>query len=390
MSKVRLFPFDTVQPTEILSDYSEWVYFTLVLVFFISVAGITLRRHFSKPYVKPLIVSVGLMLTVGVFKTKRWLVSIFEGWGILGSVLLVIMAATIPYGLCRGFGMRAGKAFYLTYILFYILSWVKLPEIYHTLADQNLGLVNLALLILFFVAVFKTVKFGKSAPFSASDMAASASPFEHEIDREADIQGKERKLMKKGALKTTKLEIKTIDDIAEALAEIRTIVEQHRNNIPRKERERIALMLKDISKKEDIFIQGLHNLQKTFQRLGKVDEQQLRDLRERLSKVSGKEKEIVSAEITREEEKLTIEHATVELEQRLKQGVSSFNKSVGVAMDYIKAGAYPYDAKPYLGQAESILKDISKVLKEMKAFEKKLLGLTKAEKKLLKEEREAA
>jgi hypothetical protein len=330
------------------------------------------------------------MLTVGVFKTKRWLVSIFEGWGILGSVLLVIMAATIPYGLCRGFGMRAGKAFYLTYILFYILSWVKLPEIYHTLADQNLGLVNLALLILFFVAVFKTVKFGKSAPFSASDMAASASPFEHEIDREADIQGKERKLMKKGALKTTKLEIKTIDDIAEALAEIRTIVEQHRNNIPRKERERIALMLKDISKKEDIFIQGLHNLQKTFQRLGKVDEQQLRDLRERLSKVSGKEKEIVSAEITREEEKLTIEHATVELEQRLKQGVSSFNKSVGVAMDYIKAGAYPYDAKPYLGQAESILKDISKVLKEMKAFEKKLLGLTKAEKKLLKEEREAA
>ncbi|MDY6989619.1 MAG: hypothetical protein SWQ30_16350 [Thermodesulfobacteriota bacterium] len=389
MPAASLFPIDMIEPSEILSRHSEWVYFCLVMTFFISVTGVTLRRHFGKPYIKPLIVSVALMLTVGLFKTKKWLVSIFEGWGILGSILLALIAAAIPYGLCRGFGMPARKAFYVTYILFYILSWLKLPEIYYAIADRNLGLVNLALLVLFFVAIFKTVKFGKSAPFSASDMTASPSPFEHEIDHEADIQGKEQKLMKKGALRTTKVEIKTIDDIADALEEIHSIIEKHRNSVPREERERIALMLKEISKKEDIFVQDAHTLHEIFQRIGKADEQQLRDLRERLAKVSRKEKEIVGAEMAREEEKLKIEHATVELEQRLKQNVGSFNKSVGVAMDHVRAGVYPYDAKPHLAQARLILRDIYKVLKEMKAFEKRLLQLTKAEKKLLKEEQKA-
>ena len=117
-----LFPLDQIKPSQVLSQYSEWIYFTLVLVFFISVSGITLRKHFDKPYVKPLIISVGLMLTFSVFKYRGRLTTIFEGWGILGTILLVIIAATIPYGLARGFGLPGGKAFYLTYILFYILS----------------------------------------------------------------------------------------------------------------------------------------------------------------------------------------------------------------------------------------------------------------------------
>jgi p-aminobenzoyl-glutamate transporter AbgT len=77
------------------------VYFTLILVFFVSVAGITLRKHFDKPYVKPLIISVGLMLTVGVFRFKDQVVEVFEGWGILGTILLVVMAATIPTIYCH-------------------------------------------------------------------------------------------------------------------------------------------------------------------------------------------------------------------------------------------------------------------------------------------------
>ena len=136
------FPLENIQPSEILTQYSEGIYFTLTLVFFISISGIALRKHFDKPYVKPLIISLGLMLTFGAFRFKAQLTSIFDSWGILGSILLVAMVATIPYGLCRGFGMRAGKAFFLSFILIYILSWVKFPEFYGGLADQNLGLVS--------------------------------------------------------------------------------------------------------------------------------------------------------------------------------------------------------------------------------------------------------
>jgi len=88
MAEAILYPLDRILPSQLLSQFSEWIYFSLILVFFISVAGITLRKHFDRPYVKPLIISVGLMLTVGVFMFKNQLVMIFEGWGMLGLVIL--------------------------------------------------------------------------------------------------------------------------------------------------------------------------------------------------------------------------------------------------------------------------------------------------------------
>lgn len=81
MPSSMFFPLDSIKPSEILSQYSEWIYFTLTLVFFISIAGIALRKHFDKPYVKPLIITVGLMLTFGAFRFKEQLTSIFESWG---------------------------------------------------------------------------------------------------------------------------------------------------------------------------------------------------------------------------------------------------------------------------------------------------------------------
>lgn len=392
MATPKLFPFDTVQPSQILSEYSEWIYFTLVLVFFISVSGITLRKHFSKPYVKPLIISVGLMLTVGVFKMKTWLASIFEGWGILGSILLTVMAATIPYGLCRGFGMRAGKAFYLTFVLFYILSWVKFPAVYHGLADHNLGFVNLALLILFLVAVYKTVKWEK---LTTKDMASGMSSgtdsvLQPEIDHEIGTQGDEQKLVKKSAMKTTKVEIKTIDHIAEALTQIQRIVEEHRNTLPREERERIASILQDITKNEDIFLRGVHHLQNVFRRIGMLDEQQLKDLRQRAAKVSGKEEKVLKAEVAREEEKLRLEKIGLELHTKLRHLLDSFNGFIKSAFEHMKRAAYPYDAKPYLDKAKLVLKDITGILEEMRAFEEKLVRLTNSERNLLKKEKEAA
>jgi len=75
-----------------------------------------------------------------VFRFKEQVVEVFEGWGILGTILLVVMVATVPYGLCRGFGLSNPRAFFLTYILIYILSWVKFPGFYEALAESNFGL----------------------------------------------------------------------------------------------------------------------------------------------------------------------------------------------------------------------------------------------------------
>jgi len=386
MPSTLFFPLDRIQPSQILSQYSEWIYFTLVLVFFISVAGITLRRHFDKPYVKPLIVAVGLMLTVGVFRFKGHLIAVFEGWGILGTILIVLIAATIPYGLCRVFGLPSGKAFYLTYILFYILSWVQFPNVYHALGDRNLGLVNLGLLILFIVSLLKMVKFRKSPSAMAKDFR-NAEPLRPEIDHEIEEEGHEIKALKTKGERFTRIEIHTVEDMAESLAEIQRIVESHQNSLPQDERKRIARILEEISTKEEILNSGLGSVRRLFGQLGTADSKQLQELKGRMAKTNGKERKILKAEIRDEEEKLRIEKAIVELEQKLGPYVNIFNERLGLSLQHIRNSPYPYDAKPYLAKTRLVLKDITGILKEIKVLERDVVKLSKLGKKLLKKER---
>jgi len=382
-------PLDRFQPSEILSQYSEWVYFTLILVFFVSVAGSTLRKHFDKPYVKPLIISVGLMLTVGVFRFKQQVVEVFEGWGILGTILLVVMVATVPYGLCRGFGLSNPRAFALTYILIYVLSWVKFPGFYETLVDSNFGLVNLILRIVFLVAVFNVFKPGELFSFSKGDLV-SDGPVAREIDREIAVENQEREMVGEGAEKMTRIEIRTVEDIEKALSEIERIIEANRNNLPRGERERIAGILNQIGKDENIFRDSIRSLQKLFQRLDVVDAHHYQELKERLAKATGKEKKLLTVELEAQEEKLRLEKSIFELEGRLGQGLNSLHQLLSAAVDRIRRSPYPYDAKGPLSQARVVLTAILAFIKEAKALEDKLVALVKAERKLLKKERGVA
>ena len=389
MPSSLLFPLNQIKPTQILSEFAEWIYFTLILVFFISVAGITLRKHFDRPYIKPLIISVGLMLTVGVFMFKNQLVLIFEGWGILGLVLLVFLVATIPFGLCRGYGMPTKKAVYLTYILIYIVAWFKFPVFFYTLADSNLGLVNLGLLILFFVAVFKMLPLDKTKRNLAKDIVNS-SPFKPEIEQDVQIQKKEKKLVKDKAIKITKFEIHTIRDMAEAMAEIQRIVESNKNQLSRSEREQIASILQKLSNSKDIFKKDLLNLQKIFQQINTADVKQLENLKERIKKASEEEKQILKVELAQEEEKLKIEKTIFDLEERLNQYIDSFNKFLRMAVGRVGKPEYLFEVKDNLARARVVLKDITEMLQITKTLEKKLVGLTKTEQSLLKKEKESA
>jgi hypothetical protein len=389
MPSSLLFPLNQIKPTQILSEYAEWIYFTLILVFFISVAGITLRKHFDRPYIKPLIISVGLMLTVGVFMFKNQLVMIFEGWGILGLVLLVFLVATIPFGLCRGYGMPTKKAVYLTYILIYIVAWFKFPVFFYSLANRNLGLVNLGLLILFFVAVFKMIPLDKTKRNLARDIVNS-SPFKPEIMQNMQMQNKEKKLVKDKSIKITKFEIRTIRDIAEALAEIQRMVETNKNQLSRPEREKIASILQKLPNNENIFKKGLWNLQKIFQQINTTDVKQLENLKECLKKASEKEKQILKVEIEQEEEKLKIEKTILDLEERLNQYIDSFNKFLEMAMEVLGKPEHLSEVKDNLAKTRVILNDITEMLKITTTLEKKIVSLTKTEQKLLKKEKESA
>ena len=387
MAASMFFPLDQIKPSQVLSQYSEWIYFTLILVFFISVSGMTLKRHFSKPYVKPVIVSVGLMLTFGVFRFKHVLAAIFEGWGIVGSIILVFVVAIIPYGLCRGFGLSGSKAFYLTYILFYIISWIQFPQIYFILGDRNMGLVNLGLLILFIVALFKVIKFPKSSSLASPDLSGTGA-LSSEIDREIDLDEEEKGVIKKQTKKLTKFEIRTADEMAESLAEIQKIVETHRNDLSREDRESIGRILTEILGKEDIFKKVVQNIRNIFKRIGSADVNQIEEQKSRLPKVEGEERQILKAELGVEEKKLKIEKEVVRFEEVLDQNLVTFMKFVKLSAEHIENSSYPYDAKAYIAKARGVLKQISGILKEIKSFEDELLAFTKLETKLLNKEKE--
>jgi uncharacterized protein YacL (UPF0231 family) len=384
-----LSPLDNIRPSDIMSQYSEWIYFTLILIFFISIAGLTLRKHFDRPYVKPLIISVGLMMTAGVFMMREKVAMIFQGWGILGTLLLVFIAATIPYGLCRGFGMQANRAFYVVYALFYILSWAKFPDAYYYLGDHNMGLVNLGLLILFVVAIYKIVTMWKSK----TDLSRSLnidSPAKKEIVQEMDMQGVERKALEREENKATKFEIKTIKDIEESLVEMIRIIQTSNANLNSQDRGRISETLKKISSKEDIFLKTIQNLKQLLQRLRVLDAKQIQEMKNRLARSNGKEKEALEKEIFMEVEKIKIEQNVIALEQKLEQGMNYFNNLLRQAVQVLNSTAYPADAVQHLSQARMGLKDTFSIIDEMRRFEDKLIQLTKNEKRLLKDEKNKA
>jgi hypothetical protein len=389
MAEILFYPLDIIKPSQLLSQYSEWIYFGLILVFFISISGITLRKHFDQPYVKPLIIAVGLMLTVGVFMAKKQLAMIFEGWGTLGLILLFFVVATIPYGLCRGFGMPGIKAFYLTYILFYVLSWFKLPAFFFSLAKHNLGLVNLGLLIIFFVSIFKMIPLSGSKKKITRDLVDNNS-FGHEIARSIRLQKNEKKIVEKKAVKITKLEIRTIEDMTECLAEIQRIVETNKNNLTREEREKIATLLRKVLDKKDIFKRGLLNLKKIYQHIGSIGTKELQKLKDRMANTPEKERQILKLEIEREEEKLKYGMTIQEYEKLLDRWMNSFNEHIESSVLYMKGTLYYQKVKDYLAESRLILVNISDLIKKIKILEEKLINITEEEKKLMNKEKEIA
>ena len=231
------------------------------------------------------------------------------------------------------------------------------------------------------------IPMGKSRNNFVNDLVNS-SPFRPEIQQEMETQNKEKNLVKNNAIKITKVEIRTIKDMAEALAEIQRIIETNNNNIPSEEREKIKHILQIISNSENIFKKGLWSLQKNLKKISTIDNEQLQNLKERLKKASEKERKILISEIEFEEEKLKTEKIILDLEERLNQYIESFNKALGHSLEQLGRPENLFEIKDNLAKARLLLKDISEMLKETKSLEEKLVKLTKAEKVLLKKETE--
>ena len=364
-----------------------------MLIFFIAVAGIALQKHFERPYVRPLIVVVGILLTLAVFRQRQVLALIFEGWGTLGTILLVLLVAVIPFGLARGFGLSTSRAFWLTYALFYILAWMHFPVLFDSLADQNLGMINIILLILFIISLWQVLRFklesGKLGGQKPNSWA-SENRFKSEFKEEDQVENAEIRALEKEAIPVTIKELRSIKDIEERLLHCQELVQRRHQSLDRGDREKLASLVQSIIGHESVLKRGTERLHKNFQRLAAVDLNQLKKKKNRLKQVEGREKDILKAEVKREEERAKIDVAINEYNSRLNRIIGEFDRQLSIAIKMLQNSRYPGDALPFIASARQVLRDIHMVTASMKNLEKRADAIIREEKELLAKERKAA
>jgi hypothetical protein len=121
-----------------------------------------------------------------------------------------------------------------------------------------------------------------------------------------------------------------------------------------------------------------------------MDEKQLSDLKRRAEKANDKEKQIIIAEIEREEQKLKIQNSFRSIGDKLTKSIDAFNQSVNYAVENLKGPQFYYAAKEGLAKARLALHEVFEIIQRAQDLEKKLLRLSNAEKGLLKKEKQIA
>ena len=360
MASATFFPLDLISPGQLISEYSEWIYFVLIMIFFMAVAGIALRRHFQHPYVKPLIVAIGLLMAVAVFQKRQYLSLILESWGTLGSLLLFGIAAVIPFGLAKGLGLPAGRASWLSYVLLYLLAWAHLPGFFQELINRGLGIINLVLLVLFVLAIWKGFRIRLARPkWSASAKDGSLDKWEQrdrddsaELDHELKVDQTEAKALKKEALPMTSKELKSYEDVEETLKAIQKIINASKGSLSNEEKEKIVALLRTTANIRR-FIQAVASRLKTiFQRINALDEKQISEMRDRYKNAKGKKQKLIKEELAHENEKLVLRQTVGKLASRMSVNLKAFDDCLNRAVNIFRSSKDPMQSLPALDQSE--------------------------------------
>lgn len=391
-------PFTRIHPGSFISQYSDWVLFTLLLFFFWAVAGIALKRRFEESrYLRVLITSISLALAVGTYYSvyQGWLHLSLQGLGLFGAVLLFIVIFFVIFGLMRGYGLPLSTALPLGFLLFYISLWALIPNILTTFRE-TFPPANGILLVLFVVSVFKvlaaffrhsrqsTVRIPKGMP---KPDFLPPNEEEPEIEREEREEKKEVRLLKNRSMKLTKMEIKTVEEIEDYLEQMIGVIKGKGSDIGQEEIAGLVHALRQIGKKQGLLKQGLELIKRHEKAYKNIHKRDVAELEKRFSNAKDKDKKrVIEEEIIYQRKMVEALEFIEKYEQRITDFTQSFNKFIYAAMQKLK-GRYASDALEYLVEAHKSLTGMKQVYQKQKEIEKYLLNLNKKTIKDLKKEK---
>ena len=383
-------PFTHIKPGPFISKYSDWILFTLLLVFFISIVGIALHKRFqSNRYLKPLIISVGLMLTFGTYFSiyRGWLHLSLEGLGLFGAFLMFIVIFFIIFGLIRGYGVKVSNALPTGFALFYISLWAISPNILDNI-NRIFPILNFILVILFIASIIKVITsffhHTRQSPFVAAKAlqetkfsTADESANDTEISKEISDEKKEKKFLKGKTIHLTKLEIKTVEDIESCIEKMIKLIKEKGNNVDQNEIDQLIYYLRQIAKKESVLKQGLILIQKHVSAYKRLHRKNIPELEKRLSQTKEKKKQkLIQEEIFYQKTMLQALEYLQKNEENINSFTQSFNRIVYTAMQRVRSKS-PNDALSYLDHALRSLKQMSHIYKKQKNLEKYLISVDK-------------
>ncbi|MBW1781275.1 MAG: hypothetical protein JRL30_11100 [Deltaproteobacteria bacterium] len=391
-------PFSRFHPGSFISQYSDWVLFTILLFLFWSIAGIALRKRFEESrYLRVLISAIALALAVGTYYGvyQGWLHLSFESFGLFGAVLLLVVIFFIIFGLMRSYGLRMSTALPLGFALFYVSLWAVIPNILTTF-QETFPPVNGILLILFVVSVFKVLaaffSHSRKSPLEiAKDMPKPGFlPPDREvpeIEREEKEEKKEMKLLKRKNMKLTEMEIKTVEEIEDYLEQMIGTIKKKGKDIDQEEIAELVHVLRQIGKKQGVLEQGLALIKRHEKAYKNIHKRDISELEKRSSNAkSNDEKRVIEEEIFYQRNMVKALEFMDKYEQRIIDFTASFNKLIYGGMQKLKE-RYPSDALEYLVEAHKSLTEMKHVYEKQKEFEKYLLKLDKKTIKDLKKEK---
>jgi len=386
-------PFTKIKPGPFISRYQDWIIFTLLLFFFWAVVGIALRKRFEQSrYLRTLITSVALMLSIGTYFSiyKGWLHLSLQGLGLFGAILLFIVIFFIILGLIKGYGVKGSDALPIGYALFYISLWAVSPNIFDTIA-RTFPLLNGILLILFIASAIKSVsaffRHSKSPSSSANELrhADIQQPDEPEIEKEIDFEQNERKYIKKKTLKLTKTELKSVDHIEHYLKQIEDILKS--GTLNNQQKNHISAALQAIGKTRKDFQNGLNRLSRHIANYKAGDQNKLHELRQRFHQAKDRKKKVeIQREWLIEKKKMDIFEFINTHNEKIQTFLNAFDGLIQKAVRFMQQNK-PKKAASYIETSRTYINAMKDILKNLKHHEFYLLKLSKKEEHLLQKEK---
>jgi len=379
-------PFNRIQPGPFISQYQDWIIFTLLLFFFWAVAGIALRKKFEESrHLRVLVTVLALMLAVGTYYSiyQGWLHFSLQGLGLFGAILVLIIIFFIIFGLMRGYGMHLSNALPLGFGLFYMSLWAISPNILHNL-QRIFPPINGILAILFIVSVIKVMfsffrhtKPGGLAMRPQLQTSYGSGSDIAEIERDLTFGKKIGKWMKGKTMKLTRMEIRTITHMEDYIQQVIKIIKTHGNNLSPNKITEISKAILKIRKSETIFKKGLNRINDHLSRYQVVERKDLAVLERRLSATKDKAKTaLIKDEIYYHHKIIEAEKFMQQYEQPVLEFTDAFNGLLGISIEKLEAG-HPGEALPHLEFIMKKLFQMKPIFEKQAEIEKYILKLNK-------------